>query len=69
MSIMNLSVSSIAFSINGIAGIDLIVSVTHYDGKLYTGLTNISTFYIAAGNRSDQGQIVYMVEDPSIALP
>jgi hypothetical protein len=123
MAIMHLSVSSVPFSINGVAGIDLIVSVTRHDGKAYTGLTkprftvkwildtiveqtikswsvseykpttlpempgvyllhvqsasmhwsptssNISTFYIKVSNRSDHGQTLYTVEDPSIALP
>jgi len=39
MAIMYLSVSSVPYSINGVAGIDLIVSVTHEDGTPYTGLT------------------------------
>ncbi|HEX3474139.1 MAG TPA: exotoxin A binding domain-containing protein [Kofleriaceae bacterium] len=38
MSIMNLSVSSVPFSIDGTAGIDLIVSVTDAEGAPYTGL-------------------------------
>ena len=123
MAIMHLSVSSVPYSINGKAGIDLMVSVTHENGTAYTGLTkqnfkvkwildataeqaiknwsvseykpntlpgmpgvylvhvqskstswsptsaNISTFYIAVGRRSDHGQTLYTVEDPSIALP
>jgi len=39
MSIMYLAVSSVPFSINDVAGIDLMVSVTHEDGTAYTGLT------------------------------
>ena len=38
MALMKLSVSSFPFSLNGVAGIDLMVSVTDSDGVSYTGL-------------------------------
>ena len=31
--------------------------------------SNISTFYIATARQGNQGQTLYTVEDPSIALP
>ncbi len=45
VSLLNLSVSSVPFSINGVAGIDLIVSVIDADGAPCTGLQD-SDFHV-----------------------
>jgi hypothetical protein len=68
MSLINLSVCAIPFSVNGRAGIDLIVSVTDHDGAPYTGLgaSNFTTKWIVFASEQP---LTSSVVTPLAALP